>query len=258
MTKEKCRYVSTAFWDDEWIQSLDPSEKLLYLYLLTNPLTNIAGVYKITIRRMCFDTGFNADTVTHILRKFETAQKVFMFSEWLILPNWPKHQKVGEKDNNRKGIDDILSSLPDDLFQFVVEHGYEYAFLKDLARYYEGAYKGLIRSSNYINLNSNINSNINNKKEDIAPAAPSPAPQKRFTKPNIQEITDYCHERNNAVNPQAFIDFYESNGWRVGKNAMKDWRAAVRTWEQRDGKQKAKPDTQSWIDELEAKQGAAV
>lgn len=55
-----------------------------------------------------------------------------------------------------------------------------------------------------------------------------------FTPPSLIEVTDYCRERNNTVDPQRFIDFYESKGWFVGKNKMKDWKAAVRTWEQRD------------------------
>jgi len=52
-----------------------------------------------------------------------------------------------------------------------------------------------------------------------------------FVKPTIQEISDYCKERKNSVNPESFFDFYESKGWLVGKNKMKDWKAAVRTWE---------------------------
>ena len=55
--------------------------------------------------------------------------------------------------------------------------------------------------------------------------------QTRFKKPSIEEICAYCLERNNAVNPQAFFDFYESKGWKIGNTPMKDWRAAVRTWE---------------------------
>ena len=55
--------------------------------------------------------------------------------------------------------------------------------------------------------------------------------RKTFTKPTIDEIQDYCIERNNNVNAEQFYDYYESNGWKVGKNSMKDWRAAVRTWE---------------------------
>jgi hypothetical protein len=50
-------------------------------------------------------------------------------------------------------------------------------------------------------------------------------------KPSIEEIKSYCLERKNKVNPETFLNYYESNGWKVGKNPMKDWKAAVRTWE---------------------------
>ena len=53
----------------------------------------------------------------------------------------------------------------------------------------------------------------------------------RFVKPTIDEVLAYCRERNNRVDVERFIDYYESNGWRIGKNPMKDWKAAVRTWE---------------------------
>lgn len=53
----------------------------------------------------------------------------------------------------------------------------------------------------------------------------------RFTPPTLQEVTAYCQERNNNVDAERFIDYYTSNGWKVGKNSMKDWKAAVRTWE---------------------------
>lgn len=52
-----------------------------------------------------------------------------------------------------------------------------------------------------------------------------------FTPPTAIEVLDYCIERNNFVNAETFIDFYESKGWMVGKNKMKDWKACVRTWE---------------------------
>ena len=54
---------------------------------------------------------------------------------------------------------------------------------------------------------------------------------KRFKKPTIDEVKEYCIERGNNINPEIFIDFYESNGWKVGKNSMKDWKASLRTWE---------------------------
>ena len=61
--------------------------------------------------------------------------------------------------------------------------------------------------------------------------APTKAPY--FTPPNIEEIREYCVSRNNNVNPEQFYDFYESKGWMVGNARMKDWKAAVRTWERR-------------------------
>lgn len=54
---------------------------------------------------------------------------------------------------------------------------------------------------------------------------------KTFTPPTVREVTAYCVERNNHVDPQKFCDFYESKGWMVGKTRMKDWKASVRTWE---------------------------
>ena len=54
---------------------------------------------------------------------------------------------------------------------------------------------------------------------------------KRFTPPQIKEVNSYCQERKNNVNPERFIDHYTANGWKVGKNKMIDWKAAVRTWE---------------------------
>ena len=53
----------------------------------------------------------------------------------------------------------------------------------------------------------------------------------RFSKTTIYDIQDYCNERKNNVDAQKFYDYYESVGWKVGKNPMKDWKACVRTWE---------------------------
>ena len=56
----------------------------------------------------------------------------------------------------------------------------------------------------------------------------------RFTPPSLPEVQDYCYERQNKIDPEAFIDFYEGKGWMVGKNKMKDWKACIRTWERRE------------------------
>lgn len=72
------------------------------------------------------------------------------------------------------------------------------------------------------NVNVNVNENENEKKKG-----------RSFVKPSVQEVSDYCRERNNNVDARAFVDFYESKGWLIGKEKMKDWKAAVRTWERR-------------------------
>ena len=54
-----------------------------------------------------------------------------------------------------------------------------------------------------------------------------------FAPPTLEEVRDYCLERQNGISPDSFINFYESKGWMIGKNKMKDWKAAVRTWEKR-------------------------
>lgn len=59
---------------------------------------------------------------------------------------------------------------------------------------------------------------------------------KRFKKPTLQEISQYCKDRNNGIDPERFFDYNESSGWKVGNKAMKDWKAAVRNWERREVK----------------------
>lgn len=61
--------------------------------------------------------------------------------------------------------------------------------------------------------------------------------RKRFRPPTLEEVKAYCKERNNGVDAERFVNYYTANGWRVGKNPMKDWKAAVRTWERNEKKE---------------------
>ena len=56
----------------------------------------------------------------------------------------------------------------------------------------------------------------------------------RFTPPSVDEVREYCQGRGNHVDPEQFVDFYASKGWKIVSQSMKDWKAAVRTWERRD------------------------
>ena len=94
-----------------------------------------------------------------------------------------------------------------------------------------------------INVNVNVNDNVSpngdikentkEKQNDIKDGKPSNA---RFIPPTVEEVREYCQSRNNFVDPEGFVNFYTSNGWKVGKNPMKNWKAAVVTWEKRTEK----------------------
>lgn len=99
------------------------------------------------------------------------------------------------------------------------------------------------------------NKNYNNSKNNNARARVSHGDGvSKFTKPTIQEVKAYCMERGNDIDPERFVDFYEAKGWMIGKNKMKDWRAAVRSWERnRASKPVEKIQREGrldWIDEL--------
>ena len=82
------------------------------------------------------------------------------------------------------------------------------------------------------------------EKKDNTDAPSSLPPSPRFEPPDIYAVIDYCPERKNDVDPQKWLDFYSAKGWMIGRNKMKDWKAAVRTWEKKsvDRGNKPKPE----------------
>lgn len=76
-------------------------------------------------------------------------------------------------------------------------------------------------------------------KDSIGEGGVTATSPRRFSKPTLEEIISYCEERKNGINPQGFYDFYEAKGWKVGNQPMKDWKACIRTWEQRERRPQA-------------------
>jgi len=113
----KNRYLNTYFWSDIYIQDLDPSEKLLYIYLLTNEFTNISGIYEISVRRIAFDTGIDRDMVIKIINRFEVDGKIKYLDGKIAIKNFIKHQSLNPKIC--KGIAKELKKAPDELFEFI-------------------------------------------------------------------------------------------------------------------------------------------
>lgn len=109
----KQRVVKDEIWDDDWFYDLDPTEKLVWLFLLTNPRNNIAGVFKLNRRWGANSCGLDKDIFETILRRFEVENKIIIYSEWIILINFHKHQSKNPKVE--KGVLRIIAELPKEI-----------------------------------------------------------------------------------------------------------------------------------------------
>jgi len=106
----KKRMIDTRFWIDDYISNLDPIEKLLFLYFLTNPYTDICGIYEIPLKHIALETGLDKEMVTKILARFEKDGKIFYEKGWIGVKNFPKHQLDNPKVS--KGIQAGFKEAP--------------------------------------------------------------------------------------------------------------------------------------------------
>lgn len=117
----KLRSVDTAFWSDPFVENLDPIEKLMFLYLLTNPLTTLSGIYEISVKRIGNETGIDRDMVKKLLDRFEEAGKVYYYENHIILANYQSHQKYNPM--MQKNVVDQMSKLPEEVLSYVEKLG---------------------------------------------------------------------------------------------------------------------------------------
>lgn len=106
--------ISLDFWADKWVMdALDPSERLVYLYLLTHPKRNWAGLYEFSLREGSFHTGFDKDMIEKIIARFEKAKKIAISGDYILLMNHTKHQKItpNVEVNIQKTIDDTPTAV---------------------------------------------------------------------------------------------------------------------------------------------------
>jgi len=102
--------IKDEMWSDEWFYELDPSEKLMWVFLLTNPRNNIAGIYKVNNKWIGNHTGFEKNVVELILERFIRDKKIKIQDNWIIIINHYKHQSTNPKVET--GILRIISELP--------------------------------------------------------------------------------------------------------------------------------------------------
>ena len=153
------------------------------------------------------------NTVRLALNTFEDFKMIETINGVVTIPNWDKHQSI-----------ERLEKLKE--------------YQKNYHRDYRARQKQLTSgdckqdSKVYVNgTDIDIEEDIDKEKESN---------NKHFIPPTVDEVNEYCRQRNNKVNAQHFVDFYESKGWMIGKNKMKNWKATIRTWESKDGKSVSK------------------
>lgn len=136
----KARSVKTKFWEDPFIEDLSPNEKLLFLYLLTNPQTNLLGVYEISIKRISYDTGLSEVIIRKGFESFERVKKVFYIHNYVIVPNFLKNQKLNA--NMKKAVVSEFNTLPESLRIIILKNGSEW--LVNDSESFEMIRKGLV------------------------------------------------------------------------------------------------------------------
>lgn len=91
----KNRFINTRFWSDNFVVELNPLDRYLFLYLLTNEHTNICGIYELPLKTMADETGIEKEMLLKMLKRLKS--KIFYIDGWIYLKNFTKHQSPSEK-----------------------------------------------------------------------------------------------------------------------------------------------------------------
>lgn len=144
------------------------------------------------------------NTVRLALEAFQNYGMIEIVNNTITIPNWEKHQSL-----------DALEQAKEKTRQRVARHREKQKMIAEC----NADCNVTVTECNADRIEIEKDK-IKNKKNIL-----------RFTPPTIEDVLAYCRERKNNVDPERFVDYYSSNGWRVGKSPMKDWKAAVRNWE---------------------------
>ena len=217
----KNRYINTKFWDDSYITKLDPIAKLLFLYCLTNPLTNICGIYEITIKRIAFDTEIDEKIIMEILEEFEKAGKMKYQNEWLAIKNFTKHQKksINPKDKINIGIKKAMNEAPEHMKAWVLS---PFKPLQAPSRPLKPPPKEKdtpSRNLNYSNININRNKNSNTSCD---------SPESHFSEPPSFPVKKEDPENWKYIE-SLFIEKQEYDDWGKQRNHVKKLDKRIRT-----------------------------
>lgn len=178
-----------------------------------------------TPKMLADELDFEENTVKLALQALEQFQMIVMDGERFRIAGWEEYQNI-------EGLDRIREQTR----KRVAAHRERQAQKALPAS--NGTCNVTVTPGNATEEEREEDSDIRNKNDNMGDPADAPetkrSTRKVFIPPTVEEVSAYCAERGNSVDPEAFVDFYASKGWMIGKNKMKDWKAAVRTWEQGD------------------------
>lgn len=239
------RMVSTNFWlDSKVVEEFTPEDKYFFLYLLTNPHTTQLGIYELNIKQAAFELGYSSETVGALLERFEKKYNMINYNKptkEIVIKNFLIHSIM----KGGKPVEDCLAkeigqvkeqSLISVLFENLIS---KEDIINETVKIVIKKYldKDKINDNEKDNDNENerfvprvVGVSLNNGGKPTTSHK-----QNSFIKPTIEELKDYIKEQNYDVDAEQFIAFYDSNGWKVGKNPMKSWKGAITTWGKRNG-----------------------
>jgi hypothetical protein len=152
MAINKRRYINTKFWNDTYVSDLDPIEKLLFIYFLTNEHTNISGVYEVPLKVIALETGIDRTMVEKILPRL--SDKVGYIGGLVVVKNFLKHQET-KSEQTIKGILNCWTEIGVEKIKNLIEKGVYDISDSEI----EGVYRGHIGVPKYLDSNLDLDSN---------------------------------------------------------------------------------------------------
>ena len=143
----KQRYINTKFWSDNYVSELNPLDRYLFLYFLTNEHTNICGIYEVPLKTISFETGLELDMLKKMLKRL--VGKVYYVDGWVYIKNFAKHQAVN--DSIIKGIEVARKTIPDKIINKI----------NKIEQTPPSLSPDSPQDPTYLNSNLNLNSNTN-------------------------------------------------------------------------------------------------
>ncbi len=232
------RNVHLTFWSDAKVtDDFTPEDKYFYLYLLTNPHTNLSGCYEISLKQISREMGYTQESIEGLIKRFSEVHKIIIYdkgSKEILLINWSKYNWT-KSSKFITALEKEIESVKSEQFKEFL-HNRLYGI--DTVSESEIYPMHTVSSSDVYPTDTTVTDTVTvsdtNSVADSDGEKTDKPKRKKFVPPTVEEVEDYCFERNNKVDAEMFVDFYSSKGWMIGKNPMKDWKAAVRTWERKD------------------------